>query len=227
MKAFFLIVFCFTNFLTFSQNCENLLIFKKGSIYEYAYFNSKNNLEHTSKMNVLDVKKDEKTWIANIEITSFDQKNKEFYKLKQEYQCQNNILTLDLSNLFDKKMLSEYENMHVQIESDKMEIPTILSIGEKLNNGTATINVNNEGINFLKMSISVNNRVVEGKEIITVPAGTFDCFVISYDIEYKSIFKSSGKMKEWHAKEVGLVKQESYNSKGKINGYTVLNNFKK
>ncbi len=116
--------------------------------------------------------------------------------------------------------------MEVQFTSDKLEIPSNLSVGQQLNNGTATMTVSNKGVKIMNMIVSVQNRKVETQEKITVPAGTFDCFKITYDVESKILFKVSGKAVEWYVKGIGTIKQESFDSKGNKTGYLVLTNFK-
>lgn len=227
MKIFVLTIAYFISKFVIAQDCEDFLLLKNGMEYEYLYYNEKNKLEFSNKIKVLDVNRNEKTWIAKTEVVSFDAKDKEIYNWHQEYICEEGILSFDLSNLLDKNMLSEYKDIEVKIVSDKLELPSKLIIGQKLNEGSATISVNKEGTNIFNITMGVSNRIVEAKEKITVPVGTFDCFVISYDVNTKTIFKTQGKNKEWHAKSVGMVKQESYDSKGNLIGYSILNKFKK
>ena len=70
----------------------------------------------------------------------------------------------------------------------------------------------------MKMTVNIMNRKVEGKESVTTSAGTFDCFVISYDHESKMGIKIRGSAKQWYSEGVGMVKQENYNKKGKLMG---------
>jgi len=75
---------------------------------------------------------------------------------------------------------------------------------------------------MMNMTISITNRKVEAVENVTTPAGTFECYKISYDIATKMMINVKMKGTEWYAKNVGLVKSESYNNDGKLMGSNLL-----
>ena len=79
----------------------------------------------------------------------------------------------------------------------------------------------------MNISVDMLNRKVDKKESITTPAGTYDCFALSYDSEMKMGMKMNFKIKEWISEGVGVVKSESYNKNGKLMGYSELTSFKK
>jgi len=128
--------------------------------------------------------------------------------------------------MFDPKTMEGYKDMQVSLTSDKLDLPNNLTVGQTLKEGTATMVISNQGMKLMTMNIHVYNRKVETKETITVPAGTYECFKITYDVESKVIFKVQGIAAEWYAKGIGMVKQETYDSKGKITGSTLLKSFK-
>lgn len=74
-----------------------------------------------------------------------------------------------------------------------------------------------------QITTTVNNKQTEGFETIDTDAGTFDCITITYTIESDTghgIFVSN--YKEWHNKDIGLVKQESYTAKGSLENTFLL-----
>jgi hypothetical protein len=75
---------------------------------------------------------------------------------------------------------------------------------------------------MMNMSIRVFNRKVEAIETVTSPAGTWECFKLSEEMEMKGLVKIKGKSISWFNYEAGMVKTESYNSKGKLTGKTIL-----
>ena len=78
----------------------------------------------------------------------------------------------------------------------------------------------------MNMSVRISNRKVEAQEDITTPAGTFKCFKITYDVDSKVIFKTQGKGVEWISQQVGTVRTESHDSKGKMLSYSLLSEIK-
>lgn len=65
-------------------------------------------------------------------------------------------------------------------------------------------------------------------ETITTPAGTYNCVKYSSDTEVSStMFKSKSKSTMYMAKNVGMVKMESYDDKGKLQSKQLLTSFGK
>ena len=76
--------------------------------------------------------------------------------------------------------------------------------------------------------MKTTNRKVEGTETITTPAGTYNCVKYSSDTEVSStMFKSKSKSTMYMAKNVGMVKMESYDDKGKLQTKQLLTSFGK
>jgi hypothetical protein len=73
----------------------------------------------------------------------------------------------------------------------------------------------------------VFNRKVEAVENLTTPAGTFECYKISYDIATKMMVNVKAKATEWYSNGVGMVKSETYSTDGKLIGSNVLTALKK
>ena len=118
--------------------------------------------------------------------------------------------------------MEAYENMDIIIESENVTIPRNPKAGDLLGDGSITMTIKNEDITLITITVKIYNRKVEAIEKVTTPAGTFECFKISYDIETKMLLTIRAKAAEWYSKDVGLVKSESYNKKGKLRGYSLL-----
>lgn len=82
------------------------------------------------------------------------------------------------------------------------------------------------------MSFKVTNRKVVGNETVTSPAGSWDCFKITYDADFSTkVMGMSMPMRmqatEWFAPGFGVVKTESYGKNGKLAGSTLITGVKK
>ena len=82
-----------------------------------------------------------------------------------------------------------------------------------------------EVINFAVKGNPNPDRKVEKREDITTSAGTFNCIVISQTISTKMMVRIKASSKECYAENVGMVRSESYNKKGKLLGYSELTKF--
>ena len=138
--------------------------------------------------------------------------------------CDNDGISIDFNSLAAPGMLSQYEDMEVDITGTNLILPNDLNAGQMLPDADMIMNISMSPMN-MKMTVNIFNRKVEANETITTPAGTFDCAVISYDIETKMGMKIMGKAKQWLAEDVGMVQQINYNKKGKEIGKSVLTKF--
>lgn len=77
--------------------------------------------------------------------------------------------------------------------------------------------------NMLKNEVTISGAAYMGSDSISTTAGKFGCIKISYLKRTKILVKSeTERITEWYAKGVGLVKSESYDMKGKLNGKSLL-----
>jgi hypothetical protein len=102
-----------------------------------------------------------------------------------------------------------------------------MKAGDLLKNGDMKIAFSSGGMTIMNMSFSVTNRKVEAVESVTTPAGTFDCYKISFDVATKMMVNVKTKGVEWYAKGVGMVKTETYSTDGKLLGSNILTSIKK
>jgi len=79
----------------------------------------------------------------------------------------------------------------------------------------------------MTMTINISNRKVEAVESLTTPAGTFECYKISYDVATKMMVNVKSKGVEWYTAGIGMIKSETYSSDGKLLGSNILTSLKK
>jgi len=128
---------------------------------------------------------------------------------------------------FDQKRLEAYKDMDIQVDAEYLEFPSNMKKGDELKDGIMTVTVSTSVMTIANIKVEISERLVDGIEKITTPAGTFTCTKISYNVFTKVGFvKVSTNVTEWYAKGVGIVKSESYNKKnGKYLGKSVLTKF--
>ena len=77
--------------------------------------------------------------------------------------------------------------------------------------------------NMLKNENNISGAAYMGEEKVCTTAGKFDCIKISYLKRTKIVLKTETvRVTEWYAEGIGLVKSESYNTKGEPDGKTIL-----
>lgn len=223
-KLSLLFVFVFSTLFVRAQ-CNEYYIFQEGSEWEYENFNAKGKLTGRNNQKVTSYSKTADGFVATVNSVMNDEKGKEIMKGDLEFKCDKGTMYIDMRNFISEEQLKAFQNYEMKIESDNLEIPSKLNVGDNLGEGSVTVTAS--GAPFpMKMNLKITDRKVEAKESLTTPAGTFECFKISSKTTVQNQMGVTMTIQlssvEWIAPKVGLVKTESYNKNGKLNGSTVL-----
>ena len=77
--------------------------------------------------------------------------------------------------------------------------------------------------NMFKTENFISGVTYMGNETVSTTGGKYDCMKISYLKRTKVVLKSTNqRVVEWYAKGIGLVKSETYDMKGNVDGKTLL-----
>jgi hypothetical protein len=211
----------------FSQECVFYSPVEKGTVLKHSNYDKKDKLTGTSIQTVIDNYIKEGVQTVKIRNEYQDVEMDSVFMTELEMKCKDGRYYVDMESYIGESTLTPYSNMETTFEVENMTIPAELKTGDILDNGRVTVVVSNNGMKIMTISVNISNRKVEAKEDITTPAGTFECYKISYDISTKMLITIKASAVEWYAKNVGVVRSESYNKKGKLTGYTVLTEFQK
>jgi hypothetical protein len=213
--------------VSIAQDCKSALPFTTGAQFEMKTFNEKDKLQSVNKSKVTDRKENGAAVEATISAESFDEKGKAQGSSTYTIKCENGMFMIDMKSMIDQKVMASYKDAEITIQADHLEMPFSPTVGQSLKDGSLTMTINPSSPMPMKNTISITNRKVEAMETITTPAGTFQCVKISYDVETKIMVKIRSRVEEWYAKEVGTVQSKSYDSRGKMQGYTQLTSMQK
>lgn len=212
----------FCNALLSQEACSQYYPFKEGITFEITSYNKKGKAESITNYHVSDVSGNTATFNTKIS----DKKGKELTTTSYNITCEGDVISIDFKSLMNPDMMKQYKDMEVDFTGTNIELPNDLSVGKNLKDANMTMSLNMGGMN-MNMTVDMVDRKVENKENITTPAGTFNCYVITYTMEMKMGLKTKFKNKEWIAEGVGMVKSENYNKNGKLMGYSELTKFSK
>ena len=222
-KIFILISVFFISFSSLSQNaCKAYYPFEEGVQFEMTNYTKKGKKEGVIKYEVTNIDGN----VATIQTNIYDAKGKEITTMSYKIMCEGNTISIDFKSMVNPDMFKQYKDMDMDITGTNIELPNNLQVGQTLKDANMNMAIDMGGIK-MNMSVDMLNRTVDKKESVTTPAGTYDCFALSYDSEMKMGMKMKFKIKEWISEGVGVVKSESYNKNGKLMGYSELTSFKK
>ena len=225
MKTKIIILICsfLISFSSIGQSaCKAYYPFEEGVKFEITNYSKKGKKEGFVNYEVTSIDNN----VATIKTIIFDDKGKEITTTSYQIMCEGNTISIDFKSMMNPDMFKQYKDMDMDITGTNVELPNDLQVGQSLKDANMNMAIDMGGMK-MNMSIDMLNRKVDKKESITTPAGTFDCFALSYDSEMKMGMKITFKIKEWIAEGVGVVKSESYNKNGKLMGYSELTSFKK
>jgi hypothetical protein len=173
-----------------SGGCTNLYLFREGAVIEGANYDAGGKQTSTQSSTVLKVTAEGGTLVSEVEMKSNVQGQDERV-FTGKYSCDGKKLYVDLTNLF-----GSMDARGTKIEGDPVEFPINISDGEILPDASYTMRMKQAG-NEMKITSIIKDRKVTGKESVTTPAGTFNCYKISANVDAKIEFEGGDeKMKQ-------------------------------
>ncbi|MFV9552374.1 hypothetical protein [Algibacter sp. PT7-4] len=222
-KILLLIITLCISLSSVSQSlCSAYYPFEEGTKFEITNYNKKGKKEGVVKYEVTHITNN----VATVKTVIYDEKDKEITTTNYKITCQGNSISIDFKSLMNPDMFKQYKDMKTDITGTNIELPNDLEVGQSLKDANMKMAIDMGGIK-MNTTIDMLNRKVNKQETITTPTGTYKCFVLSYDSQMKMGMKMSFKFKEWIAKGIGMVRNESYNKNGKLMGYSELTSFTK
>ncbi|MCG2459817.1 hypothetical protein K8352_03580 [Flavobacteriaceae bacterium F89] len=209
------------------KDCNTFYPFTMGSTFQMTSYDAKGKPAAIVDYVVTKVSQSDGKEIATVASTIKDEDGKSIADTTFDVSCDGELISMDFKSMVNPQIFEQYKDMDVKMSGTNLEFPNNLSAGQSLPDASLQIQISMGGIN-MNVDTTIQNRKVEGTENITTPAGSFDCYVITYDSAVKAAgINQTTHAKQWLAKGVGMVKQENYNKKGKVSSSSVLTKFSK
>jgi hypothetical protein len=197
-----------------AQNCKNYLLLQNNKRVEMTVYNRKGKEDGKQVWMISNVKNAGKTTTATINTEFFSGKGKSINKSTSQVQCNGGSLQMSMKLMMGEAQLKQMNNATAKASGEFIDYPANIKEGDNLPDGNMQIDYTMEGGMTASIEISVTGRSVGGKESITSPAGTWECYKITSN--QKIISKVAGigipikmEVTEWYAPGVGVIKTES------------------
>lgn len=210
-----------------AQDCLGMT-FKTGMNYELSTFNAKDKPTGKIVYHVKDVRREGPATVMDITAQFQDEKGKQQNPYVIHYTCTGDELVADLSGMMQSMQSSGFKDAEMRMKSNKLVYPGKLSVGQKLPDGQMEAELFSKGTTMMTMDMTMSNRQVESKDAVTTPAGTFDTYKVTSDMNFENRMMGipiRGTMRTVSyraANQLFDVKSETYNKSGKLMGYTLL-----
>lgn len=205
-----------------SQDCTIYIPSDVGTELHYQMTNAKGKIQGIYSQKMISIKENGGETIYEMLQTHKDPKdpNKIIIKDTISFRCKENVFYIDMEKYLNQKQMEGFKGMEVKITTDDLIYPPNLSPGMTLKDGSISIEIGN---GIMNMTTNILNRKVDAHEDITTAAGTFKCYKISEDVKSKMGFiKVQLHNVAWIVKDIGTIRSESYNKKGKLDTVTEL-----
>jgi hypothetical protein len=197
-----------------AQNCKNYLLLQNNKRVEMTVYNRKGKEDGKQVWQVSNVKNVGKTTTATLNTEFFSGKGKSINKSESQVQCNGGSLQMSMKLMMGEAQQKQMNNATVKAKGEFIDYPATIKEGDKLPDGNMQMDYTMEGGMAASIEIIITERIVGGKESITSPAGTWECFKITSN--QKIISKIAGMgipfktdVTEWYAPGVGVIKTES------------------
>lgn len=217
-----------STFSMISQSCSTFYPFSEGATMQITSYGANQKVAAIIDYIVKDI-----TTVSGIETAKMntiirDKKGDLVTESNYEMSCTGDRVSIDFKSMMNPQLLKQFKDMETEITGTNLDLPNELSVGQTLPDASMDMKISMSGIN-MEMGTQIKNRKVIARESVTTTAGTFDCFVITYniDINMSMGMSQSNSAKQWISEGVGMVKQEDYNERGKITSSSMLTAFNK
>ncbi|NND62936.1 MAG: hypothetical protein HKN48_07045 [Flavobacteriaceae bacterium] len=210
-----------------AQTCSKYYPFTEGAVSQLTMYNKKGKMQGMVEYSVEEVGSNGNGETAKMSHKLIDEKGNLISTSSYDVLCSNGIVSMDFRSLSRPEMMKQFgEDAEVSVTGTNIDFPNDLSVGQELPDGGINVKINFSGMN-MNMKTSIVDRKVVGKESVTTPAGTFECYVITSTTVMKMGTNMRNDTKQWIAEGVGVVKVEDYNKSGKVRGMSLLTSFTK
>lgn len=199
------------------SNCSSFYPTQQGKKHVIHQLDKRENLDNIIEYTVLQATPSELTMLASIK----DKRGRDIVENSFKAICSGGVTRLDPASIMSAQ-LQQYEGMEYSITGDDIFFPNTLSVGQSLPDATVTMTVD-AGMMNITTTISMTNRMVERQESITTPAGTFECYLVTYSNNLKmGALNKTYSCKQWISRGVGMVQEETRKPNGNLMTKSIL-----
>lgn len=206
-----------------AQDCTMYFPMEKGAQFELTNYNGKGKQESRSVTEIISKSENGNDVTIKANMNQYSNNNKDTVSVEYSAGCINGIFQL---NMFTG--LNTSQGNLLELDGDFLDIPSSPTAGQQLEDKLIILKLapsEETGKALINFKYNIVNRKVEAIETISTPAGSFNTVKLTYDINTKFVLPITMHIVEWYSEDIGQVRSEVYNKKGKLQSYSVLTQF--
>jgi len=207
------------------SDCSKYYPMDEGTSFQYTNYNTKGKVSGILDHSIINNRTINDYEVVTLTTKMSDKSGELKIESKYDITCSSEGVSIDFKSMISPQMFTQFEKFEYEITGTNLELPNELSVGIELPDANMKMVVK-MGMT-MNINITIKDRKVIGEETITTPSGTYNCYVLSSSLEMDMMMKIESSSKQWIAEGVGMVKEESYDAKGNLAGYSELTKFSK
>jgi hypothetical protein len=231
MKHLILVLLSALSLNLAQAQCNGFFPMKEKVKYQYDHFDKKEKLSLRTTQTLKDVKGSGNSMTAIMVQEMIDvKKEKIIATTESDWACEGGTLHFEINQMsFDNPQQSNAASgMTMDVTGDKMDVPSDFEVGQKLKDLTYNVKMTMSGMSLMNRTFKITDRKVETTEQVTTPAGTFECYKVTYKTSSQGgIGSGTVKSVSWFAKNVGMVKTETFSESDKLISRQILSKIEK
>jgi hypothetical protein len=196
-----------------AQKCNNFYYFKNNKTIEITITNKKGKEVGKNVYFISEVHNKGNDLTSTVISEFKDPKGKTVSKATNTIHCSGGIMKMDLKMFIPSAQQEQMGTISSADAEGYLEYPASIQEGDELKDGQFSMDYKGSTGLAGHVSVNITNRKVTGKESVTTPAGTWECFKITYHskVAIKMIVNIpfNSDVTEWYAPGFGIVKTES------------------
>jgi hypothetical protein len=201
--------------LSFAQDCAGYYFLQTNKTIEMTLTDKKGKPTGKAIYRVSDVTNSGGAVTAKVKTETFDKKGKSMGTGNSTMVCENGRMKIDMQVNIPVQNGGKGDagamTGAAKAEDMYVEYPSSMKAGDELKDAHCVMEVEVQKGMTQKITMDVTNRKVEGKERITTPAGSWDCFKITSRSKIRMEVMGIGvpvqlEQSEWFAPDFGVVK---------------------
>src|SRR5687767_654791 len=144
-----------------SDECGIYAPVKEGTELEIKNFSASGKAEGSNRLKVISSSNTPTGQRVEMKSEAFDKKDKPVGTSNYVLNCENGEFFIDMRTMIPQNQTEAYKDMQVNVEADRLDIPSNPSPGQQLRNGSVKMTASSEGSPItMKLAMTVTNRKV-------------------------------------------------------------------
>lgn len=231
MKRLLLIVMvCCGSIPALAQDCKGFYYLLNNAEIEMTVYDASGAATGKTIYKVNNVHNDGSGLVSDFSNTFYDKNNKQVTNGSGHFKCSGSSAAIDMKMSIPAMPNATETKIEGKSNAAFLDYPAHMTVGQELPGGSYEMKSAVKGMEMV-FRYTISNRKVTGRETVTTAAGSWNCYVINYDLDFQmtmmnKVVPRKFSATEWFAPGFGPVKSASF-MEGKKVGGTLITGLKK